>query len=65
MASNPDASALSRPLIRILMDERGNPVLDASLVDLTVRDASGQFVRTIIRTEDPHRYGISIGDYFA
>lgn len=65
MASNPDASALSRPLIRILMDERGNPVLDASLVDLTVRDASGQFVRTIIRTEDPHRYGISIGDHFA
>lgn len=66
MAANPDAAALSRPLVRILMDERGNPVQNtAQLMDLTARDASGQFVRSIIRTEDPHRYGISIGDHFA
>lgn len=65
VASNPDATALSRPLIRILMDERGNPVQDGTPLDLTVRDTTGQFVRTIIRTEDPHRYGISIGDHFA
>lgn len=65
MAVNPDATALSRPLVRILMDDRGNLVVLDSLVDLTARTEGGQFVRTIIRTEDPQRYGIRIGDYFA
>lgn len=65
MAANPDQTALSRPLVRILMDERGNPVQDDTLVDLTKCDASGQFLRSIIRTEDPNRYGINITDYFA
>jgi HD-GYP domain-containing protein (c-di-GMP phosphodiesterase class II) len=65
LAPNPDKAALSRPLVRILMDERGNPVDDATPVDLTVRRDDGQFFRTIIRTEDPQKYGINIGDYFA
>jgi len=65
LAANPDVSALSRPMIRILMDERGNPVDDATPVDLTVRREDGQYLRTIIRTEDPERYGINVADYFA
>ncbi|MFN9424433.1 HD-GYP domain-containing protein [Gemmatimonas sp.] len=65
LAANPDPSALSRPIIRLLMDDRGNLLDDPNPVDLTVRTATGQFARTIIRTEDPQRYGINIGDYFA
>lgn len=65
LASNPDETALSRPIIRILMDDRGNLIDDPMPLDLTVRAANGQFARTIIRTEDPQRYGINIGDYFA
>ncbi len=65
LRSNPDPTALSRPIIRLLMDERGNLVGDSTPVDLTMRAADGQFARTIIRTEDPQRYGINIGDYFA
>jgi HD-GYP domain-containing protein (c-di-GMP phosphodiesterase class II) len=65
MRSNPDPTALSRPIIRLLMDERGNLVSDSTPVDLTMRAADGQFARTIIRTEDPQRYGINLGDYFA
>ena len=65
LATNPDATALSRPLVRILMDDRGNLLDDPAPVDLTARIATGQFARTIIRTEDPQRYGINIGDYFA
>ncbi|AMW04972.1 HD-GYP domain-containing protein [Gemmatimonas phototrophica] len=65
MAANPDATALSRPIIRILMDDRGNLIDDPTLVDLTAQVTTGQFARTIIRTEDPQRYGINIGDYFA
>lgn len=64
MAANPDATALSRPLVRILMDDRGNLIDDPALVDLTARTPAGQFARTIIRTEDPQRYGLNIGDYF-
>lgn len=65
LAANPDATALSRPLVRILMDDRGNMLDDATPVDLTARTPTGQFARSIIRTEDPQRYGINIGDYFA
>jgi hypothetical protein len=38
---------------------------DSPLCDLTVRHDTGEYVRTIIRTEDPERYGIRIADYFA
>lgn len=65
LAANPDATALSRPLVRILTDDRGNLLDDPAAVDLTTRTSDGQFARTIIRTEDPQRYGINIGDYFA
>jgi len=65
LASNPEPTALSRPLVRILMDDRGNLLADPTPVDLTTQTPTGQFARTIIRTEDPQRYGINIGDYFA
>ena len=34
------------------------------LADLTEQDAEGTFRRTIIKTENPDRYGINVGDYF-
>ncbi len=60
-----DATALSRPIVRLLSDALGNRLTDVVLCDLTAVDATGQHPRTIIRTEDPERYGIRIGDYFA
>jgi HD-GYP domain-containing protein (c-di-GMP phosphodiesterase class II) len=65
LAANPDPSALSRPIVRLLTDDRGNLQDEPTPVDLTARTATGQFARTIIRTEDPQRYRINIGDYFA
>lgn len=65
MAANPDPTALSRPLVRLITDARGNRLLDSHTYDLTARDASGQFERTIIRTEDAKRYGINLRDYFS
>jgi len=62
---NADPAALSRPLIRLLFDPQGNRTPDGPLLDLLESDADGQFLRTIIRTEDPSRYGIRIADYFA
>jgi HD-GYP domain-containing protein (c-di-GMP phosphodiesterase class II) len=65
VAANPDPAALSRPLVRMITDQQGNRLSDPLVYDLTSCDASGQFDYTIIRTEDPQRYGINIGDYFA
>lgn len=64
-AVNPDPVALSRPIVRVLSDGQGNRSPDTPLVDLASVDAQGSFLRTIIRTEDPERHGIRIGDYFA
>ena len=65
VAANPDPTALSRPLVRMITDALGNRLVDPQVYDLTSRDASGQFAYTIIRTEDPQRYGINFRDYFA
>ena len=62
--ASPEPTALSRPIVRLLSDAQGNRVVDTSLCDLTARDEHGHYIRTIIRTEDPERYGITIGDYF-
>jgi hypothetical protein len=63
-AVNPIAEMLSRPLVRIISDARGNVTHPGEMVDLADRGESGQFRRTIIKTENPERYGIRIGDYF-
>ncbi len=64
-ASNPDESALSRPIVRLIADAQGNLLSDPELVDLLAQDASGHYLRTIIRTDDPDRWGIRVSDYFA
>jgi HD-GYP domain-containing protein (c-di-GMP phosphodiesterase class II) len=63
-SSNPHPEAVSRPIVRLVFDARGNRVDADSLVDLTETDASGNYARTIIKTENPDRYGITVGDFF-
>jgi HD-GYP domain-containing protein (c-di-GMP phosphodiesterase class II) len=63
-AVNPLQDMLSRPLIRIISDAQGNLQHPGALVDLADRNAEGGFLRTIIKTENPDRYGIRVGDYF-
>ena len=65
VAVNPDPTAMSRPLVRMITDDQGNRLQDLHVYDLTACDPSGQFEYTVIRTEDPQRYGINISDYFA
>lgn len=64
-SASTDPTALSRPVVRLLSDTQGNMLADYLLADLTHRDALGTYYRTIIRTEDPDRYGIRLSDYFA
>jgi HD-GYP domain-containing protein (c-di-GMP phosphodiesterase class II) len=63
-AVNPIQDMLSRPIVRIIADAYGNLSHPGALADLADRNAEGVYLRTIIKTEDPQRYGIRIGDYF-
>lgn len=63
-SANPNAELLSRPVVRIVSDALGNVLYPGELSDLGERDEAGVFRRTIIKTADPERYGIRVGDYF-
>jgi len=55
---------LSRPMVRVISDSMGNLLHPGTLVDLSEQNSDGAFLRTIIKTENPERYGIRPGDYF-
>jgi hypothetical protein len=63
-AINPLPEMLARPLVRIISDAMGNLLQPGTIVDLADRKDDGTFARTIIKTENPERYGIRVGDYF-
>ncbi len=63
-AVNPLQEMLSRPIVRIISDSMGTIMHPGTLVDLADRTPDGVFARTIIKTDNPDRYGIRIGDYF-
>jgi HD-GYP domain-containing protein (c-di-GMP phosphodiesterase class II) len=63
-AANTRPDAIARPIVRIVSDDRGNVLFPGHLVDLTEQTEGGEYKRTIIKTEDPARYGINVGDYF-
>jgi HD-GYP domain-containing protein (c-di-GMP phosphodiesterase class II) len=62
-AASPNPEALSRPTIKIISDAQGNTISPPLVVDLAVPEAGGQYGRTIIKTADPERYGVTPGDY--
>ena len=51
-----------RPRVLIIMDSSGNRV-KGHTVDLTEKDASGRYIRTIIKTMDPNKYRINLAEY--
>jgi len=63
-AVNPIAEMLSRPIVRIISDDLGNVEHPGRLFDLAEKDEAGGFRKSIIKTADPERYGIKVGDYF-
>jgi hypothetical protein len=63
-AANPLPEAISRPTVRVISDSTGNLLYPGHLVDLTQRNASGDYIRSVIKLADPDRYGIRVGDYF-
>jgi HD-GYP domain-containing protein (c-di-GMP phosphodiesterase class II) len=65
IGANPDSQYLNRPLIRIIIDVDGAVIPPpAKAYNLAERDASGAFLRSIVKVTNPDRYGITVGDYF-
>ena len=63
-AANPNPEMISRPMVRVVSDDKGNVLYPGHLIDLAGQNESGAFERTIIKTADPQRYGIRVADYF-
>ena len=59
-----DPENASRPQVLVVSDASGNVLYPGVEVSLTERNPDGSYPRTIIKTENPERYGIRIGDYF-
>lgn len=53
---------LSRPRIMIITDTKGKKV-DSRVVDLTEKNADGEYVYSIIKTMDPGKYRINLAEY--
>jgi HD-GYP domain-containing protein (c-di-GMP phosphodiesterase class II) len=62
-AASPNPEMLSRPIVKIISDAQGNTISPPLQIDLAVPETGGQYARTIIKTADPDRYGITPGDY--
>ncbi|MDQ6718599.1 MAG: HD domain-containing protein [Gemmatimonadota bacterium] len=62
-AANPNAEALSRPIVKVVSDATGIMMNPPLTVDLAIPDAGGEYPRTIIKTADAERYGLNINDY--
>jgi HD-GYP domain-containing protein (c-di-GMP phosphodiesterase class II) len=62
--ANPNPEALHQPIVKVIYDSLGVPLSPARLQDLSELDAQGRPVRSIIKTTEPERYGINVGDYF-
>lgn len=63
-SANPLPDMVSRPIVRVVSDSVGNVLHPGHLLDLADRNELGEFRHTIIKTADPDRYGIRVGDYF-
>jgi hypothetical protein len=63
-AANPLPEMLARPLVKVISDSVGNLMYPGTVVDLADRTPDGNFARTIIKTENPERYGVRVADYF-
>ncbi|GAB4412094.1 MAG: hypothetical protein OHK0032_08140 [Thermodesulfovibrionales bacterium] len=51
-----------RPRVLIITDDRGNRI-KGPVVDLTEKDSSGRYLRTIVKTMDPNKYRINLAEY--
>ena len=65
VARNPDPKKLHQPIVKIISDPMGIMLADPIVADLSEIDPeTGKPRRSIIKTVDPERFGIRVGEYF-
>lgn len=57
-----NAAQPDRPGVVIITDSNGNKV-DGHIADLTEKDSSGRYTRSIVKTMDPNKYKINLAEY--
>jgi HD-GYP domain-containing protein (c-di-GMP phosphodiesterase class II) len=63
-ARNPDPARMHQPVVRIISDGMGIMMADPPTADLSDADpATNRPRRTIVKTVDPERFGIRVGDF--
>jgi HD-GYP domain-containing protein (c-di-GMP phosphodiesterase class II) len=64
-AANPDQTFLNRPIVRICIDQDGALIGPPGREEnLAEQDATGAFLRSIVKVTNPDRYGLIVPDYF-
>jgi HD-GYP domain-containing protein (c-di-GMP phosphodiesterase class II) len=65
VARNADSKKLHQPIVKIISDPMGIMLADPIVADLSEIDPeTGKPRRSIIKTVDPERFGIRVGEYF-
>ena len=52
-----------RPRVMIIVDRNGEKILKGPVVNLTEKDDTGVYYRSIIKTLDPNKYKINLAEY--
>jgi hypothetical protein len=60
---NPDPAKLHLPSVKVISDTMGLPLASPHLLDLSDAHSGAEPPRQIIKTTDPQKYGIRVGDY--
>jgi HD-GYP domain-containing protein (c-di-GMP phosphodiesterase class II) len=63
-APSSDVATLNRPVVRVVSAPDGSILTPGFLLDLSQRDESGSFPRSIVKVTDPVKYGLRVADYF-
>jgi putative nucleotidyltransferase with HDIG domain len=63
LVSKQSAEDISSPIVKIVIDKRGNKVTDFVETDLSEKDASGKKLRVIVSAIDPTFLGLNVMDY--
>lgn len=58
--NHPDPRDHLRPVVRLVLDARGEPLTGSVILDLRERDASGGYARTPVRVIRPEELGIDV-----
>ncbi len=63
---NPNPELLNRPLVRLVVDVNGQTIPPpGDLVDLAEQDATGAFIRSVVKVANPDRYDLQVGSYLS